>query len=44
MVGYVLNLTMRVLIIKVLIGIAIGAIILVFALFVVLFGHSATPV
>jgi hypothetical protein len=38
------NLTMRALIIKVLIGIALGAIIAVFALLVVLFGHSAMPV
>jgi hypothetical protein len=38
------NLTMRPLIIKVLIGIAVAAIIVVFALFIVIFGHSARPV
>jgi hypothetical protein len=35
---------MRALIVKVLIGIAIAAIIVVFALFIVIFGHSAMPV
>jgi hypothetical protein len=35
---------MRPLIIKVLVGIAVAAIIVVFALFIVIFGHSATPV
>jgi hypothetical protein len=35
---------MRPLIIKVLVGVAIAAIIVVFALFIVLFGSSARPV
>jgi hypothetical protein len=38
------NLTMRPLIIKMLVGVGIAAIIVVFALFIVLFGSSARPV
>jgi hypothetical protein len=38
------NLTMRLPITKVLVGLAIAVIIVVFALFIVLFGSSARPV